>query len=67
MKMSFDKKYKNRKDYKRNKNYHDSRDIDITCRCHGGCPYCEGNRFNKEKENIRVAEEKIEEYYESEF
>lgn len=27
--------------------YRKSRRFDKTCRCHGGCPYCEGNRMHK--------------------
>lgn len=40
--MSFDKNYPNRKDWRRP--YRGSKRFDRTCRCHGGCGYCEGNR-----------------------
>ena len=29
------------------KPYQKSRRFDKTCRCHGGCPYCLGNRMHK--------------------
>lgn len=40
--MAFDNYYPNRKDWL--KPYRKSKVFDATCRNHGGCPYCEGNR-----------------------
>lgn len=45
--MSFDKHYANRKDWR--KPYRGSRAVDKSCRSHGGCPWCEGNRKHKHK------------------
>ena len=43
--MSFDKKFPKSKDArKRCHKYHDSRDFDRTCRCHGSCAYCASKR-----------------------
>ena len=44
--------------------------IDRTCRNHGGrpggaanqCPWCLGNRINKEKQKEKIAKEKVQEY-----
>ena len=49
---------------KREENYRGSRRFDRSCRCHGGCPYCEDNRMH----TIRMAvpadeQEQIEEGY----
>ena len=38
------------------KEYRNWRAVDSWCRCHGGCPWCTGNRihkFNKQKERAR--------------
>ena len=43
--MSFDINYPNRKDWR--KRYYKSKAFDKSCRCHGGCPYCESNRSHK--------------------
>ena len=40
--MSFDKNYPNRKD--KRKVYYRSKSFDRTCRNHGSCPWCKGNR-----------------------
>lgn len=40
--MSFDKSYPNRKDHR--KSYRGSKRFDRSCRNHGSCGYCEGNR-----------------------
>lgn len=57
--------------YKKNE-YTKSKAIDITCRCHGGCPYCLANRKHSEEkrkqsanfiynEDVNVNEEKDDE------
>jgi hypothetical protein len=55
--MSFDNDYPNRKD--RRQPYYRSKRFDRSCRNHGGCPYCEGNRthHNKRREPIEDCEE----------
>ena len=43
--MSFDKKFPKSKDAKKRLHkYHDGRDIDRSCRCHGSCAYCKNGR-----------------------
>lgn len=43
-----DKAIKNGKEHR--KIYYDSRNIDYSCRNHGSCPYCMGNRlYNRKK------------------
>lgn len=43
--MSLDKAIKHGKEHR--KPYTGSKAIDGTCRNHGGCPWCEGNRKHK--------------------
>jgi hypothetical protein len=52
--MAFDTHYPNRKD--KRKPYRKSKAVDRTCRNHGSCSYCEGNRTfsNKKREPIEV-------------
>lgn len=45
--MAFDNDYPNRKD--KRKSYRNSKAFDRSCRNHGGCPYCEGNRLHVNK------------------
>jgi hypothetical protein len=40
--MSMDKAIESGKEHR--KPYHGAKAVDKTCRNHGGCPYCEGNR-----------------------
>ena len=42
--MSLDKAIQSGKE--RRKPYRKSKRFDKTCRNHGGCPYCEGNRMH---------------------
>lgn len=44
------------------KKYRGSKAIDKTCRCHGGCVYCENNRLHNTKVKEKMAEDKINEY-----
>ncbi len=53
--MSFDKKYPNRKDQR--KDYRDSKKFDSTCRNHGSCPYCQQNRTFSDKKNRSFADD----------
>ena len=43
--MALDKAINSGKEHR--KQYYDSRSFDMTCRNHGSCPYCEGNRKHK--------------------
>ncbi|MBU0653702.1 MAG: hypothetical protein KJ914_01060 [Gammaproteobacteria bacterium] len=45
--MSLDKAIQHGKE--RRKPYHRSKQFDRTCRNHGSCPWCEGNRRHKHK------------------
>lgn len=36
--------------------------VDPSCRNHGGCPWCEGNRTNKNKAKAKIAQEEILKY-----
>lgn len=55
--MSFDKRYPKAKDARRRLHrYHDSRDFDRECRCHGDCPYCESNRTVASKRRKQSAD-----------
>ena len=45
--MSLDKAIKYGKE--KRKPYRKAQAIDYTCRCHGGCPYCESNRLHSTK------------------
>lgn len=54
--MSLDKAIQHGKE--RRKPYHGGKAIDRTCRNHGGCPWCEGNRlYRTKRENERLEEE----------
>lgn len=53
--MGFDKFYPNRKDWR--SPYTRRGRYDKTCRPHGGCPYCEANRFHSERIRIEKAED----------
>lgn len=41
--MGFDKKYPNRKDWR--KPYRGSKAVDASCRNHGDCPHCRDSRL----------------------
>lgn len=41
--MSLEKAIKHGKE--KRKRYYNSGEVDASCRPHGGCPYCEGNRL----------------------
>lgn len=41
----------------RKKPYTGSKRFDKSCRCHGGCPYCESNRTYKNKKHPDLEEE----------
>ena len=55
--MSLDKaiKYGNEK----RKPYTKAKAVCRSCRNHGGCPWCEGNRLNKQTAMKKIAEKEI--------
>lgn len=58
--MSLDKAIEHGKE--KRKPYRRSKAVDYSCRNHGDCPWCKGNRTNRKREKKRVAEEQIKEY-----
>lgn len=60
--MSFDKSYPNRKDWLRP--YRRSQAFDSSCRPHGGCPWCEGNRTVADLRANERADEELDEFWE---
>lgn len=36
--------------------------IDKTCRNHGGCPWCEGNRLNKYRNLDKISKKEIKDF-----
>lgn len=57
--MSLDKAIQHGKEHR--KPYTGSREIDRTCRNHGGCPWCEGNRLYNRKKREAAAKAREEE------
>ena len=53
--MSFDKDYPNRKDHR--KPYYRSKRFDRSCRNHGSCPWCLGNRTHKNARRAPIEED----------
>ena len=41
--------------------YTKSKRFDKTCRCHGGCPYCLGNRMHKNIKKILKLRDELKE------
>lgn len=58
--MAFDKDYPNRKDW-RKPYITGSKRFDRTCRNHGSCGYCEGNRLYSSKKRMAEADSKLSE------
>lgn len=57
--MSFDKEYENRKD--RRRKYYGAKAVCRSCRNHGSCDYCEGNRlYKRRKAELNIKELKNE-------
>ncbi len=48
--MSLDKAIKHGKE--KRKPYRGAKAVDATCRNHGGCPWCKGNRLHKHKKGM---------------
>ena len=60
MKRILKNKYGKKRDWR--EPYRKSRRFDITCRCHGGCPYCLGSRFHSIKKKELSIKEKIKDF-----
>ena len=58
--MSFDNDYPNRKD--KRKKYRGSKQFDASCRCNGGCSYCEGNRMHSTRKQKNKVDQRLKEY-----
>lgn len=56
--MSLDKAIKHGKE--KRKPYYKSGRFDKTCRSHGGCPYCYGNKMHKHRKQMAKADMRIE-------
>lgn len=50
--MSLEKAIEHGKEHR--KPYRGSKAIDPSCRNHGGCPWCEGNRLFKSKKELEI-------------
>ena len=59
--MALDKAIKYKKEHR--KKYRGAKSVDPSCRNHGGCPWCLGNRLNKEKAKIKIAKNDIKNLY----
>ena len=63
--MSLDKAIKHHKEYR--KRYYGSEAIDPSCRCHGGCDWCLGNRLHKYRKKQLQLDQKELEYIKGEY
>lgn len=65
--MALDKAIKSGKEHR--KPYRGAKSVDETCRNHGGrrhkrqCPWCLGNRLNKNKQKDKVSKKDIADFY----
>ena len=59
--MALDKAIAHGKEHR--KPYRGAKRVCSSCRNHGGCPWCEGNRTNKEKSKDKVAKKHIRDFY----
>ena len=57
--MSLDKAIEYGKEHR--KDYRGSKRIDKTCRNHGGCDYCKGNRLYSTKKSMETYKDKLKE------
>ena len=46
----------------RRKEYTGSKRFDHSCRCHGGCGFCEGNRTYQDTRDRRAADQELKEW-----
>lgn len=58
--MSFDKNYPNRKDWR--KPYRKSKAFDASCRPHGTCGWCQGNRQHQYNRQMDLVDSLMEEW-----
>lgn len=58
--MSFDKSIQSGKEHR--KPYRGAKSVDSTCRNHGSCEWCHGNRTHKNDKRELAAEEELKEY-----
>lgn len=56
--MSLDKAIQHRKE--KRKPYRGAQAIDHTCRCHGSCDWCKGNRTHKNDKRMEKMKEDME-------
>ncbi len=62
--MAMHKAIKSGKEHRKEyvgKNY--CKSVDPSCRNHGSCSWCLGNRINKEKSKDRLAKKEIRDFY----
>ena len=57
--MSLDKSIEHGRDHR--KQYHGARAVDRSCRPHGSCPWCRGNRLHNSKVKELDAKEQMNE------
>jgi len=62
--MSLDKGIEAGKE--KRKAYYDSRRFDPTCRNHGSCSWCEGNRQHRHRKIMKIAEDVYSEWEDGE-
>ena len=55
--MALDKAIKSGKEHR--KPYRGAKAVDSTCRNHGSCPWCLGNRLNKYKQMDKLSKKEI--------
>lgn len=58
--MSLDKSIMHGKEHR--KPYRGAKSIDRTCRNHGGCPWCQGNRMHKNDKRMLALKQKYLDY-----
>lgn len=60
--MSLDKAIEHGKE--KRKPYYGSQAIDASCRCHGGCGWCEGNRLYRTRRLEQMVRDKYKDFNE---
>ena len=58
--MSLEKAIKSGKEHR--KEYWGAKAVDPTCRNHGTCPWCEGNRTNKYKNLDKISKKELQDF-----
>lgn len=58
--MSLNKAIASGKEHR--KEYRGGKAVDKTCRNHGGCPWCEGNRINKYKNLDKISKKELQDF-----